>query len=65
MSQRNVFLALPEELFAEARELARLRHISVSDLLIEALSESIETQQRNSLVAEATLPMLKGKVRVH
>ncbi len=64
MSEQHVFLALPEDLYAEAREVARLRQVSLSDLLIEALSESIEAQQRSGWVAERTPLACKRSLRI-
>ena len=64
MSEPNLFLALPEDLYAEAREVARMRQMSVSDLLIEALSESIEAQQHSGWIAERTPLACKRSLRV-
>lgn len=64
MSDQNLFLSLPDDLYSEAREVARLRRMSVSDLLIEALSESIEAQQRNGWIAERAPLACKRSVRV-
>lgn len=52
MPERNVFLPLPTDLYDDAVELARLRHVTLSDLLIEALSNSIEVQQRTGWVRQ-------------
>lgn len=54
MSEQHLSLALPEDLYHEAREVARLRHISMTELLVEALSDSVELQQHNGWVAERT-----------
>lgn len=52
MPDRNVFLPLPAELYAEALAVARKRRITVSDLLIEALVDSLETKQHRAWTAE-------------
>ncbi|WP_419804513.1 hypothetical protein [Terriglobus sp.] len=52
MPDHTMFLALPNDLYTEALELARLRRITLSDLLIEALSESVESQQHSGWIAE-------------
>ena len=52
MPKHNVFLALPDELYAEAIAAARLRRITLSDLLVQALSETLESEQRVGWAAE-------------
>ncbi|GAA3748311.1 hypothetical protein [Terriglobus aquaticus] len=64
MPQRNVFLALPEDLYVEAWDLADLRQISISDLLIEALSEIIETERRAQSIEEPDSVAPKRPTRV-
>lgn len=65
MSQHNVFLALAEELYAEALEIAVAREISISDLLIEALSDSIERQRRDTWTEDRLRFLLKASPRIH
>ena len=52
MAELNVFVAFPDDLFAEATELARMKGYSLSDLIVEALSESVESHQRCGWIAE-------------
>lgn len=52
MAERHTFVALPEDLFVEANEIARRQGKTLSDLMVEALSEAVENRQWRSWVAE-------------
>ena len=61
MPEHTMFLALPDDLYLEALELARLRQISLTDLLVEALAESVEVQQHSGWIA-ARAPLTVDRV---
>ncbi len=64
MTGRSLFTALPEDLFAEATEIAQMQGVTLSDLLVEALAESVEKYQRRGWVAERALPCAERGPRV-
>ena len=65
MPKHNVFLALPDELYAEAMAAARMRRITLSDLLIQALAETLEAEQRVGWAAERVPVASNGRVYPH
>ena len=52
MAARQMFVALPEDLFLAAAETARIQGKTMSALLVEALSDTVENCQWRTWVAE-------------
>ena len=57
MPNRQVFVPLPDRLYAQAMETAEMQGVTLPHLLTEALSESIERLQRKGWIAKRTQPL--------
>lgn len=64
MTERQIFMAVPEDLFFEATEIARMQGVSLTHLIVEALSESVETHQRRGWVAERALALVERRLQI-